>query len=105
MSEKIKFTKAEKKLMKKAIKVFDKRGWCRGELEGPDGEVCAVGALNVASGLDPSGWSDTVKSLEQKIDQVIKDSTRTPHRYLIDLNDSSKDGKRPIVRLFERLSR
>jgi hypothetical protein len=104
--QEIKFTKTEKKLMKKAIKVLNERGWNRGWFTSTEGGVCAVGALNVAAGYDPSNTPDVVTRLvEQKLDVLVARNKRNGCTCLTDYNDASEDGKRPIVRLFERLSK
>lgn len=40
-----------------AIDLLEQRGWRRGSLQGADGSLCAVGALQTATFGDPFSWN------------------------------------------------
>lgn len=42
-------------LLRAAAAVIRERGWWKGSNEGPEGQVCLFGAINVAAGGDPEG--------------------------------------------------
>lgn len=42
----------------KAIEVIETRGWTQGRYQSPAGQVCALGACNLASNLGERGYGD-----------------------------------------------
>jgi hypothetical protein len=49
------------RLLLKAAEIVEQRGWCQRSFENLDGQVCALGAINLAH-HDCSGWGSRVFS-------------------------------------------
>ena len=44
-------------ILDRAADLIEERGWTQGWYCGPTGELCAAGAMFVAIGLRPAGWT------------------------------------------------
>lgn len=73
-------------LLDAALGEFDKRGWCTGLLEDPQGRVCALGAMNYALwGRSLSDYADKDRfQLRERAQQVLRRHIPT-HLYWTDV--------------------
>lgn len=97
------------KLLKKALEVFDKHGWCRGKLQNDCGQVCAVGALDIAAiGMTDSyhrshrSGPDYTEALSRLTVQIRKRGSTSYGGTdgVIHYNDNRNRGKQEVLSLF-----
>lgn len=89
----------------KAAKVIDDRGWCRNQLQDPQGHVCMLGAVGVAANGDPSGAAYGAGFAAASALRVIAEQRYGAHYSVPRLNDDTFKTKKQAVGFLRRAAK
>ncbi len=99
------------KILTKAAGIIEKRGWCRNNLENPQGAVCALGAINLAlGGSNESGdASPRARIVADTLEAYLEAKCRSVDGFyqisVEDWNDSQQNRKNTVVKVLRNAAK